>query len=221
MLSTPRDIDFFNKFLLEYKARREEILRQVGERDAMKSRLDAGAAKIIELTKKEDKYEKCIDLMQKLSGIMKTNTIKKVETLITHGLQEIADEKLKFVIQYETKRNSIQAQYKLYDEVTKTYYDIINSFGGGIADIVSILQRIIFIYQFDTAKILVLDEAGKWISNDKQNRFGKFLRDVSHQLGIQIILITHKDNMVQEADSVIRVKKVGDSSIIEQTKEEK
>jgi ABC-type oligopeptide transport system ATPase subunit len=168
----------------------------------------------------EDKYEKCIDLMQKLSSIMKTNTIKKVETLITHGLQEISGEKLKFVVQYETKRNAIQAQYKLYDEATKTYYDIINSFGGGIADIISILQRIIFIYQFDTAKILVLDEAGKWISNCMQNKFGKFLRDVSHQLGIQIILITHKDNMVEEADNVVRVTKVGDCSVIEQTKDE-
>ena len=220
MSSTVNDINEFKEFLIEYKAKREAVLKMVGERDAMKKRLESGLLKISALEANESKYEKCIDLMQKLSGIMKTNTIKRIETLITQGLKEIAEENLKFVVQYETKRNSIQAQYKLYDEATKTHYDIINSFGGGIADIISILQRIIFIYQFDTAKILVLDEAGKWISSDKQNRFGKFLRDISHQLGIQIILITHKDNILQEADKVIRVKKIGDSSVIEETTDE-
>ena len=202
----------FNTFLVEYNAKKEQVMRMVGERDAMLVRLQAGKTKIADLEAKESKYEKCISTMQQLSNIMKTNIIKKVETLVSQGLKEIINEDLKFVVRYATQRNAIQAKYKLYDEKTKKDYDIINSFGGGIADIISILQRIIFIYQFDTAKVLVLDESGKWISGSCQQKFGQFLRDISHQLGIQIILITHRHEVLSEADAVFDVVKKGSNS---------
>jgi len=184
------------------------ILKELGKRDILNKQIKDVNNKIKEIDFLEGIYSESINVFQQIGNIMKTNTIERIETLITKGLSDILEEdNLKFVIQYEAKRNVIGAKYQIYDKITESYYDIINSFGGGLVDIVSILQRVIFLYQFNIAKILILDEAGKWISNDKQGKFGNFLNTISNKLGIQIILISHREQVIDEADQVIRIVK--------------
>lgn len=192
------------------------ILKKSGEKEAIESTLEDARLRLADAKRQEAIYAKSIEVLQTVSNIMKTSTIENVENLITKGLHDvIGEEKLQFVIEYESKKNFIQAKYKIKNTETKAEYDIIDSFGGGLADIISILQRIIFIYKFNTAKLLVLDEAGKWISNCKQKQFAKLLTEVSSKLGIQIILITHKPEVASEAGLTICVKKIKDVSVVE------
>ena len=186
------------------------IDRQIGERESIISSIEDSKLKMLIASNKEALYGKSIETLQKVSGIMKTKTITNIETLITKGIHDVIGEKnLSFIVKYDSKRNFIQAQYKIHDSVANEDYNIVDSFGGGIADIISILQRIIFVYKFNTAKIIVLDEAGKWISSCKQDDFGKFLSEISNKLGIQIILITHKNEVLAHSNKIFRVTKSG------------
>lgn len=206
----------FSLVVKKYNSARDMLVRRIGERDAIAGSISDARLKSFQAKKSVELYEKSIETLQNVSSVMKTTSIKNVETLITKGLHDIVDEKdLSFVIKYDSKRNFIQAQYKIHSKMKDQDYDIVNSFGGGIADVISILQRIIFVYKFNTAKVLILDESGKFISPDKQANLGKFLSDISNKLGMQVILITHKKEVESQANQVIKVTQVNGVSSAE------
>jgi len=192
------------------------VSEQIGKKEMLEKEKYEINNKIKETDILENVYCESSEVLQQTSNIMKTKTIEKIEILATKGISDVLNEdNLKFVIKYDAKRNAISADYEIYDKITEEYYDIINSFGGGMIDIISIVIKIIFLYKFNVSKILILDEAGKWISNDKQQNFGRFLKIMSKELDIQIILISHKEQVIEEADRVFRVKKINDESKVE------
>ncbi len=79
--------------------------------------------------------------------------------------------------------------------------------GGGPIDIGSFALRIgaWSLSHPRSRPILILDEPFRWVSRNKMPLAGQMLKEVSTELGLQIIMISHISELIEIADKVIHV----------------
>jgi len=79
--------------------------------------------------------------------------------------------------------------------------------GGGPVDVASFALRVgsWSLAQPRSRACLILDEPFKWISRDRMPLAGQMLQEISKQLGLQIIMISHIPELISCADQIINV----------------
>ena len=90
--------------------------------------------------------------------------------------------------------------------------------GGGPIDIASFVLRVgsLMLELPKRRRILILDEPFRFVSRKKMELAGELLQKVSKQLDLQIIMVTHIEELVKSADKIFEVSmKNGVSEIME------
>jgi DNA repair exonuclease SbcCD ATPase subunit len=89
--------------------------------------------------------------------------------------------------------------------------------GGGIVDIASIGLRLVA-WTLSKGKYfstIILDEPFKHLSSVYLESASNMLKLLSDKLGLQIIMVTHIPELIESADRVFNISKVGDSSCVD------
>jgi DNA repair ATPase RecN len=159
----------------------------------------------------EDKYalyKKTFEFLDQFSSSLRESVSKKIENLVTNVLQNILeDNRYEFKIDFNTRKNGVEAVFLLYDRLNNQKIDIINSSGGGIADIVSTILLFAFLEIYNSkSDFIVLDEVGKHISADKREEFFKLLKNLTLEYNKQIIYVSHQQEVLNIADNIIKLK---------------
>lgn len=86
--------------------------------------------------------------------------------------------------------------------------DPLDATGGGAVDVASFALRVAAwsMQQPRPRPLIVLDEPFKHLSTDLQPLAGKMLREISEKLGIQLLVITHEEELEDCADRVFVVR---------------
>ncbi len=175
--------------------------RLLNERlDELKVRLEnlSGERKL--LSKADSAFE---ELVKRLNN----NSISMVEKLVSKGLTVIFQHPFEFKVKMTTKRGNLNYDLYLLDDGKET--DIMNSYGGGIVCIISILMRIVTIMVLGLKRILILDESLAQLSKDYTSNAAQLLRNLGRDFGFTILMVTHDQGFVEHADKVFVVSKEG------------
>ena len=175
--------------------------RLLNERlDELKVRLEnlSGERKL--LSKADIAFE---ELVKRLNN----NSISMVEKLVSKGLTVIFQHPFEFKVKMTTKRGNLNYDLYLLDDGKET--DIMNSYGGGIVCIISILMRIVTIMVLGLKRILILDESLAQLSKDYTSNAAQLLRNLGRDFGFTILMVTHDQGFVEHADKVFIVSKDG------------
>ena len=112
---------------------------------------------------------------------------------------------------FNISRGKTDAELLFLSKSTGKEIDPMSSVGGGVVDITSFALRIsAFALEQGIDNVIILDEPFRFISKDLQSRAGDILKKLSQKLGIQIIMVTHIDNMIDIADRLFEVRKDSD-----------
>ncbi len=197
----------------------ERKLQQlIGQKVVLKSQYDANCKTIKESEKKNSVFLKTSALLQQVSNKTREQSITKIEEIVTQAIQEVyGDKDIKFKIIFENKRNAVAVEFKLWDEKLQNHVNLIRAEAGGIKNIISTILRLVVIdlYHPRITGPVVLDEIGVHISQEYQERFGKFLEQYSFLTGRQIILVSHIDKVKKHANRTIRLKRINTDSEID------
>jgi DNA repair exonuclease SbcCD ATPase subunit len=141
---------------------------------------------------------------------------EKVESLVTMAIQSIYDRPFQFKLEFERKRNKMECSFVVTEIVggkERVYTDPENDMGGGIIDIISFALRVVMWSLDDppSRNVLILDEPMKNLGN-LVSLGGQVLREISHKLNIQIILVTHDEELMDIADVSYEVLHDGNES---------
>ena len=137
-----------------------------------------------------------------------------LEDIVNLALDTVFPGRYQFRIFFEIKRDRTEARISLLRGEREV--DPMYSNGGGIKDILAFALRIALLLISKNRKLLLLDEPFKYISEDlKEAAFG-IMKRLSAELGIQIIAVTHDEQMVEIADKVIKVRIEKGVSYVEQ-----
>lgn len=192
--------------------------QKLGMLNALQDRANSCQEKIVQLTAEEDNTLKASLFLQSLSDQTRLQVLDKISGIVTDALQTVKDKNLIFQMQLVTKANQPTLEMGILDKQTGEIYDILNSMGGGIADIVSLSLRIALLckWQPNLSRIVVLDEIGKHISIKDQELLSEFVRKLSEALNLQMIWISHSDVLKNNASKVFEVTKHDGISKVEE-----
>ena len=188
------------------------------ERDNLKKAIDQGLEDILDLKASVENLIKARWVLNEVAQITQKRFKSYVEPLVTMAIQSVFSRPFRFELEFEQKRNKMECLTVIKETVNgreSIYNDPENDMGGGALDIISFALRVVLwsLEEPRSRAIIILDEPmknlGKFIILG-----GQVLREISKKLGIQLVIVTHEDELLDIADKSFRVTHNGTHSLI-------
>lgn len=164
---------------------------------------------IIDKQRYEELYTHCLQarsIVQTVAEHTQKHIEYHISNLVSMALASVFPDPYKFDLRFVQRRNKTEADL-IFSKNGNETDDILNAGGGGVADVASFALRIAQWSIKKTRPVLLLDETFKFLHNPTyQERASEMLKEVSSKLGIQIILVSDQDSLINAADKTIKLK---------------
>lgn len=130
--------------------------------------------------------------LDQLSEKLFEETTELLEANLTTALCEVLGQELQLKVTKSTKRGAIHLDFTI--ERLSHSEDILKGQGGSVANVLAVGLRLLILSTFDEGthrRFLVLDEQDCWVSPDLIPQLTKIIYKASHELGFQVLVITH------------------------------
>jgi DNA repair exonuclease SbcCD ATPase subunit len=181
----------------------QKLNKAIAKRDIYQEKVQTSTKVLAELKEKALDIEEAQTVLQLIAKQTQENIRYKLEDIVNLSLSTVFGSRYRFEIKFEIKREQTEASLVLFDGVNEI--DPIESNGGGINDVLSFALRIALLIISKNRRILILDEPMKFISADLREFCYELMAKLSHDLGIQIICVTHEEELKSKADLVYKV----------------
>lgn len=129
-----------------------------------------------------------------------------VEDLVSEGLATVyGTKRLRFKLEPTHKRGTFSVEPSTEDVFSEVDGPTEDTFGGAVVQIESFLLRIVFALQLKMVPFLVLDESFNCISSGYLQNLAELLSDLCRRFKLDILLVTHQQEMAEAADKVFHL----------------
>lgn len=186
---------------------RNSIERKKGERD----RINRDVSQLEKDIRKGKIKLRRIETAQTIVQTVAQQTQEKLQyhisELVSLALGTVFPDPYQLQLEFVIKRGKTEADLYLIKNGEK--YHPLSSAGGGVVDITSFALRIALwsLRPPRTRNTLILDEPFRFLSRNLQPKAGEMLKQISERLGIQIIMVSHNEDVIESADKVFQVTK--------------
>jgi len=206
-----------NDIIRKYNSYKSEIDQRKGQKLQLEKTIENLKKSIEEDAGQEKILTDTNAFLQELNIQRRETTVTRIEDIVTEALQEILNnDNINFKIIFEAKRSAVNTEFKIFNSINMTEYDILTSRGGALAHIVSVALKIIISKLLGLEHCLIFDESATFLDDENVVRFAEFLQKVSKQLDVQIIFVTHIKPIISAADNVIKINSVKGKSYVEE-----
>jgi hypothetical protein len=139
-----------------------------------------------------------------------------VEGLVTKAIRAVYPRDFSFILDFDRVRNKLECTPRLKEGDT-TFNDIRDCQGGGLVDIIAFSFRLVLWYLGHprSRNTIILDEPFRFLG-EYTAKAGEMLKEVSHKLGVQMVMVTHDDTLAEIADRAFNVTHNGTFSTVKQ-----
>lgn len=139
-----------------------------------------------------------------------------IEDVVSRALSDVYGDDYGFELEYKLARGTSSATPWIVKDGDR--YSPRDELGGGVLDVCALALRFALWAVTDPRPegVFVLDEPAKFLSRDLQNRFGQMLAELSRSLGIQILLVSHSTDIIDQAERAYEVIQVDGVSHVEE-----
>jgi len=145
--------------------------------------------------------EQVIDALRKYSVLMEQTLRKKLDNVITYGLNCIFGQGYESCLEFSISRGQAMLQSMVRNTLGKVEFiaDVEDGNGEGMSNVVSLIYRVLVLslYRPMQKQILWLDECFRNLDDNKIESAGEFLRYLCDRLGMQMVLITHQKQLLE------------------------
>lgn len=193
-------IDLRNRVGL-LKGRRQEIRRSLAE----------ARSSVRHLSDEIDLLSQVNEFLRTLIDLEITEGVRSLESLQTEGVKAVfQDQDITVRGEIEVSRGKVNVN--LVTKQQKENGDVIegsslDGFGGAVSTVQSILLRLALIFRRGLRPVLFLDETLPAFDDRYVHNMATFLKVLCQRLGVDILLVTHNQALVDAADHayVLRV----------------
>lgn len=161
----------------------------------------------LQLQEKKDQLEvvlKAQSIVQQVAKDTQETLSGKVSELVSSALQTVFPEPYDLIVSFEMKRGKTEACLTLSRDGNEV--EAAEGVGGGVLDVVSFALRcVMWMLDGKTRSVMILDEPFRYVSRDLMPRVAQMIQQISERLGIQFILISHENELIEAADKVFKV----------------
>lgn len=193
--------------------------RLTGQRDQLQQLISEQHQLQKKLQRQQHHLEKARQIIQNIAQQTQQELEYHITELVTLALESVLPDPYRFGLEFELKRGKTDANMffiKDYKGEEQRIHPMAGSEGGAI-NIAAFALRVCMwrIRRPRPRATLVLDEPFRDLSADMQAKASTMLSEISHKLGIQMLIVTHEEAIMEAADKVFTVKKRGRVSEVE------
>lgn len=161
------------------------------------------------LAAEETLHEKAAHLLTSIGEQRQEDAQRRIENLVTLGLQTIFSEELSFHLVPGVRAKTPVVDFVVrsrLDDGSIVDTDVMDARGGGLAAVVGFMLRLVILLlnhlKGDT--VMFLDETFAHVSAEYLPRLISFIKELVERTGVQIVMVTHEDAFAEAADVVYR-----------------
>lgn len=191
------------------RALRLELEHRRGRRDTILAAAERDEAAALEHQANAELAQKATEVIQAAIEARRQELREKVESLVTRGLRAVFGRSdLEFFFETRIHGGTVGIVPALRSRFGDREIEagIVDGHGGGIADVISFLLRVIVLIltRPKLTPFLVLDEPFRHVSLEYLRGAATLLRELNRSGGIQFFMVTHKPDLLDAADVVYR-----------------
>ncbi len=202
-----------NEILPEIEKASRQLIKDRAKEEVLIKEWEHDQGKLAKLVEYELDLLKVRALFQQAAEMTQKQLEFHISGLVSTALAAIWDNPYEFLIEFIQRRGKTEADLWLVRNGSKI--KPIDASGGGVVDVVSLALRMAFwSLTKETRPLLILDEPFRNLSDNLQSKAADMLKMLSEKLGLQVLMISHIQKLVDCADKIFKVKFVKDQSYV-------
>lgn len=129
----------------------------------------------------------------------------QISDIVQLAIDTCFPDEYKFNVNFEIKRGKTEAALSFSQNGIEI--DPMEASGGGLVDLASFALRIAAWSLGKSDNVIILDEPFRFLSKDLHAKAGEIVRRLSKRLKLQIIMVTHAEELIDCAHKVFEVRK--------------
>lgn len=188
---------------------RETATRLAALRDQLATDVMELESEVARLSLRIEVLSKVGELFRALMDKLVVKQVQAVETVVTEGLGSIfSDLDLAFEAEVGPKYNKISVDFFLRQGPAGDTFGIrgkpLEAFGGGPSTVADLILRLLTLLRLKKKPLLFLDETLAAVSDEYTDQTGRFLKQITSSMGVDLLLVTHKPSYLEHADRSYR-----------------
>ena len=184
------------------------------KKNSVKELIDMRTRRQEEIETEMEVLLKSLTLSQEVAKEVQSKLSVKIDGIVNLGLATCFGDEYTFKLEYVPARGKTEVRFNLYDK-SGDVVDPMNQNGGGLLDLLTFCLRIAVYNITNVSNTIILDEPFKFVSKGLRDKTAELLHTLSERLDLQIIEVTHVEEMVEHSDKQFLVKKInGISSVV-------
>lgn len=184
----------------------KKVTRLEASLEAKEETLAKKTDELEELTLEAEASEEALAFLQEVAAKVQSNLEDQISSLVSLAISDVFPDPYEFKCKFVTRRGQTECDFLL--ERDGEEYPLVLGTGGGVTDIAAFALRLAFfsISQEPLRKTIILDEPFRFVSANLLPDAAQMLHSISKKLGLQIIMVSHSDDLIEGADRVFRVR---------------
>jgi DNA repair exonuclease SbcCD ATPase subunit len=184
---------------------RAYVEQQKGSRRMVLDAIAALNSRIKERKRDLRRHEEAREIIREVGLKTQQQLQYHISDLTTLALEAVYDEPYQLVAEFVQRRNKTECD--LLFERGGERMDPLAASGGGAVNIAAFALRVASwsMQRPRSNNVLVLDEPFGNVSVDLLPRASEMLQQISSKLGLQLVMVTHAEELIENADRTFRV----------------
>jgi len=199
---------------MEIKEYSKKLEQSIGKKNSILSQLENRKKEKQSLEKLRSSLEIAQVFIQKVAKDTQQNLKFHIEDIVQLAIDSCFPGEYNFQVNFEIKRGQTEASLVFMKNGIPV--DPVDASGGGVVDLAAFALRIAVWSLGKTERIIILDEPVRFLSRNLHHSAGEILKKLSEKLELQIIMVTHNQEMEDVSDKVFIVKKEGLVSMVKE-----
>lgn len=188
---------------------RSRLDRVIGYRDSLVQRESRVRSEIKNTEAEEYTLGLAVSLLRTMADAEVNDSVEAIETLQTEAMRAVfpdQDNQVKAEVKVSRGKVSVELlNTRKNEDGSEITGSTLDAFGGALTSVQSVLLRITVMLRRGQRPFLVLDESLPAISKEYVTRMAEFLSLLCERLGMDILVITHDELLIDHADRAYRV----------------
>ena len=193
----PTELDALRTFLDEKKSELSHYQRKKEETDRQ----------LRHTSQRAEGMKKARAVIQAVAKETQQNLEYHISDPVTASIRSVLPDPITFIARIEIRRGKTECDL-LFEEFGEEYKPLKGS-GYGTVNVACFTERICFWSLKKNRPTFILDEPFRDVSPNFQYKVSQMVKELSKKLGIQIIMVSHAEDINIAADKTFAVNKVG------------
>lgn len=200
------------------KTRRDGLTQLRNENALLERQATENENKVMEAAKNMQTSSEALDFLEEVANSRRGSMKGRIESVLTEALQLVYGPARSIELNYSMKNNRSNLAIELVKQ-TKAgeVRRILNGTGAGlgVSDTASVPLRLLVLLGSNKCdRVCILDECYKHVNIERVPLVVQFLKVLTERLGIQIILLSHHQQLRGEVDAAYEVTEGAETSLV-------